>query len=80
MSHSPSRPDIVEKLIQGAQQGMLTSVQECSANEVLSAYFTMTRRAVRLSLAANPGPLVRAALQHSIMELLSDCAEPTQQN
>lgn len=80
MSSQACRPDVVEKLVQGALQGMLSSVDNCSANEVLSAYFTMLKRGMRMALAGNPGPLTRTALSHTIMELLAECADPAGKN
>lgn len=79
MSDSP-RPDVVEKLIHGALHGMLSSVESCTANEVMSAYFTMTKRGIRAALAANPGPLTRAALQHTLMELMVETVDPSAGN
>lgn len=80
MSSQACRPDVVEKLVQGALQGMLSSVDNCSANEVLSAYFTMLKRGIRLTIASNPGPFTRTSLQHTIMELLAECADPAGKN
>jgi hypothetical protein len=76
---SEARPEVIQKLVQAAIQGMLhvEGVPECSADEVMSAYFTMVRRGILLTLQVSPTHKTREALRQSVMMILLDCADPT---
>lgn len=75
---SESRADVVQKLVDAAIHGMLNvqGVPECTADEVMSAYFTMCRRGIMLTLQVSPVEGTREALRQSVMRLLLDCADP----
>lgn len=79
MSDSP-RPDVVERLAQGALQGMLGAVGHFTNNEVMSAYFTMLKRGIRTAIAMSPSQATRTALSNTLMELLAECADPDLKN
>ncbi len=78
------RPEVVEKLVNAAIEGMLNlqtqGVPSCSASEIMSAYFTLISRGVRTMLKLSPHSATREALRESVMTLLLECADTSTKN
>ncbi len=79
---SRARLAVVQKLVDAAIEGMLNveGVPECTPDEVLSAYLTMLKRGIRLTIQISPTAHTREALRQSVMQLLLDCADDTVKN
>ena len=69
------RPDVVEELVQAALNGMEFTCEGSTGDEILSACFTLTRRAMRAAI--NRSPHAAFEIQKILGMLLLDCVSDT---
>ena len=72
------RSEVVNVLTKAALAGMENCIEDATGDEIVSACFTLTKRAIDAVMVMHPE--CRIPIRHAVELLLMDCADPTQQN
>ena len=69
---SAPREEVVRRLMRAASDGLLAHVEDATANELLSAYLTLSRVALQVAKDLGASPLV---MQDAVLQLWLDCTD-----
>ena len=70
------RPEVVEQLVSAALTGMeFGGIENSTGDEVLSACFTLAKRAMKAAILRNPAAITE--IQNVLQMLMLDCVPPT---